>query len=151
MPNGKRFGRHLQQWLVNSEDKMSTLLEKLQQREDFYCEKGASNDQIMNAEKLLGLSFADDYKEYLLRYGSISCCGHELTGFSADINLDVVHVTIHNREKNTNISIPLYVIEETHIDGIVVWQDSAGAVWLTEYNGAPIKKYESLNEYIATF
>ncbi len=57
--------------------------------------------------------FADDYIEMLQKYGSVSCGGHELTGLSNDEELDVVKVTLKNLERNQNIMIPLYVLEET--------------------------------------
>lgn len=130
---------------------MSSIIEELKKKTDFYCEKGASEEQVAQAEKTLGLVFADDYREYIHQYGSVSCGGHELTGFSADANLSVVDVTIENKKKNPSIPAKLYVIEETHIDGIVIWQDKTGAIYKTEYKTPPKKEYNSLMEYVSTF
>ncbi len=130
---------------------MNSIIEELKRKSDFFCEKGASEEEIKHAEGVLGLSFADEYKEYLQQYGSVSCGGHELTGVSADECLDVVRVTIKNLQHNPNIKIPLYVVEETHIDGIVIWQASSGEIFQSEYKEAPQKIYDSLIKYVATF
>ncbi len=130
---------------------MSLLIEKLKQINDFYCEKGVSEEEIKTAENMLGLVFPDEYKEYLQKYGSVSCGGHDLTGLSVDKTIDVVYVTLYNRQKNPNAKKSLYVVEETHIDGIVIWQASTGEIFQSEYKGVPRKIYKSLMEYISTF
>ena len=130
---------------------MKSIIKAFENKSDFYCEKGASVEDIEKAERILETTFASDYREYLLQYGSVSCGGHELTGFSAEISLDVVNVTLENRKRNSNIVMPLYVIEETHIDGIVIWQSSSGEVFQAAYKNAPQKIYDSLVDYIASF
>ena len=130
---------------------MSSIIEELQQKSDFFCERGVSEEEIKNAEDALGTIFAEDYKDYLSQYGSVSCGGHELTGVSEEQSLDVVRVTLRNRLNNPSIRTPLYVVEETHIDGIVIWQDSNGEVLQSEYQGPALKKYESLTDYVSTF
>ena len=133
------------------EEMMNTLFKELEGKSNFFSEKGASEDDVAKAEKTLGLRFADDYREYLVHYGSVSCGGHELTGFSEDEYLDVVNVTLTNRKRNPNLTQSLYVIEEAHIDDIVVWQSSSGEIFQTQYQGYPQKVYASLKEYISTF
>ena len=130
---------------------MSAIIEEFNKKSNLYCEKGASIETIEKAEEALGLKFADDYKEYLQQFGSASCGGHELTGISEDASLDVVKVTLNNLEKNQTVKTPLYVVEETHIDGIVIWQAASGTVFKTEYKEAPEKVFESLTEYVSTF
>ena len=130
---------------------MDYIIALLKQQTDFFCEEGASEEAIRKAEDALGLPFADDYKAYVQQFGSVSCGGHELTGFSRDKSLDVVRVTRHNLQKNPNINMPLYVVEETHIDGIVIWQAGTGEIYQADYQAAPRKVYESLSEYVSTF
>lgn len=130
---------------------MSTIIEELNKKSYFYCEKGASLESIMKAEESLGLKFAKDYKEYIQQFGSVSCGGHELTGISEDPSLNVVKVTLKNLKKNQNVKTPLYVVEETNIDGIVIWQAESGEVFKAEYKEVPEKIHESLIEYVATF
>lgn len=127
---------------------MSELVETMRCKPNFYAEKGASVIQIEQAEMTLGLKFAPDFRECLLEFGAVSIGGHELTGFSVDPNLDVVKVTQNNREK-TNVGKNLYVIEEAHIDGIVIWQDSDGTIYQTAPYTKTRKIANSLAEYIA--
>lgn len=130
---------------------MSTISESFESKRDFYCERGASIEEIESAEKNLNLVFADDYKEYLRRYGSVSCAGHELTGISEDENLDVVKATILNHKRNHIIPETYYTVEDTHIDGIVIWQIESGEIFQADYNMEPVKIHNSLAEYISTF
>lgn len=126
---------------------MSKLTEAMRYSPDFYAEKGASPLQIENAEKVLELKFAPDFKECLQEFGAVSLAGHELTGFSTDKSLDVVEVTKKNWKKVTSVK-SLYVIEETHIDGIVIWQDTNGAIYETATNSNTKKIADSLAEYL---
>ena len=130
---------------------MSAIIDEFNKKSHFYCEKGASEEMIRQAEMSLGLRFADDYREYLKVFGSVSCGGHELTGFSEDNAIDVVNSTLQNLKNNPSIKQPLYVVEETHIDGIVIWQSEAGIIFQTEYKGEPEQVYKSLTEYVSTF
>ena len=130
---------------------MSSISEEFGKKSNFYCENGASKEMIEKAEEELGVRFADDYREYLSQFGAVSCGGHELTGLSADPTLDVVVVTKGNLEKNKKVKLPLYVVEETHLDGIVIWQSSSGEIYKTEYKDVPEKIFESLEEYVSTF
>ena len=130
---------------------MSTIIEEFRKKSNFYCEKGALEEEIKKAERALGLRFADDYTEYLQQFGSVSCGGHELTEVSEDAELDVVKVTLKNLNRNQKVSLPLYVVEETHMDGMVIWQSESGEVFQTEYEGAPEKIFDSLLEYVSTF
>ena len=128
---------------------MSSIIKIIKQRADLFYEKGASEDSIIKAENILKLQLSDDYKEYVRAFGAVSYSGHELTGFSTDKNLDVVYATLKNRKNNPYVTFSLYVIEETHIDGIVIWQDSAGAIYQTGYKEPPVKIFECLADYIA--
>ena len=126
---------------------MKQFIDDLKNNPNFFAEKGASLIQIKDAEKKLGLKFAPDFKECLYEFGAISVAGHELTGFSADKNLDVVEATEKNREK-LNFKKNLYVIEETHIDGIIVLQDSKGMIYEISPYSKVKKIANSLAEYL---
>jgi hypothetical protein len=126
---------------------MGELSEAMKRSPNFYAEEGASLLRIEEAEKALKLKFAPDFKECLHEFGAVSIDGHELTGISADKNLDVVEVTGKNRER-LNLKKGLYVIEEAHIDGIVIWQDSDGIIYETAPNLDAKKIANSLAEYL---
>lgn len=110
--------------------------------------KAATVEEINSAERNLGLKFAEDYKEYLMTYGSIAYEGHELTGICNSKRLNVVDVTNKIRERIPKIPKSFYVIEETNYDGIVFWQNSKGTIFKTIDNSKPKKVYSSLEDYV---
>ena len=120
----------------------------MKERQDFYFEGIVPIEKIKMAEEKLCIRFANDYTEYLAQYGTISCNGHELTGISCDKYLDVVYVTEKQWNKNRFAKHLLYVIEETHIDGIVIWQSSSGEIYQSDPGAEPIKICNSFYEYI---
>ena len=126
---------------------MNELIKTISNLPNFYAEKGVPVAQIEQAEKLLGLEFSLDFKMCLREFGAVSVSGHEFTGFSADKNLNVVEVTQKNRRKNT-VEQNLYVIEEAHIDGIVIWQDASGNIYETTPNSKAKKIAHSLTDYL---
>lgn len=110
--------------------------------------EGASKEDIKNAEEELGLKFAEDYKEYIEEFGVISFEGHEFTGICNSKRLNVVNVTVSNKKINTNIPSNMYVLEELNYDGFIIWQDTNGLIYETQYDSEPQRIYESLTEYI---
>lgn len=127
---------------------MNSIIDLLKKKNFFICEHGATPAEIEEAQKALNLAFADDYRTYLRECGTASYEGHELTGIGRDINLDVVKATVNNLKKNPKVNLPLYVVEETHIDGIVIWQAPDGQVYQTNMESEPFKIAENLSEYI---
>ena len=127
---------------------MSKIVEMMRNKNYFICEQGATTAEVEDAQRALGLTFAEDYRTYIQECGSASYEGHELTGISKDLNLDVVTVTNKNLARKQTINMPLYVIEETHIDGIVIWQAPDKKVYQTGMNTEPVKIAEDLAEYI---
>lgn len=115
--------------------------------EDLRFLKPATEVEVKTAEKELGVVFAEDYKEYVLKYGVISARGIELTGVTSAKRLDVVTVTKAEREL-ANIPHDMYVIENVAIDGIVVLQNTAGEVFSIAPH-EPLKRIcSSLSEYV---
>ena len=81
----------------------------------------ASLQAVSAAEKALGTLFSPDYREAVLAYGAVEIDGHELTGV---------------------------VSEDAGIDGIVVCQDSSGAVYQVTPGGNVTAIAKSLIEYL---
>ena len=121
----------------------------LRQKKGFESGDPATHDAILEAEKTLGLVFSEEYKQYLSEFGAVTFVGHTLTGISPFPGLNVVLVTQEMREYNPEVKNNLYVIEEAHIDGIVVWQDESGAVYLTAPNQKAQIIADSLADYLA--
>lgn len=123
------------------------IIKLMQEQPAFHARSAASNEEITAVENVLGLRFAQDYREYVATFGAASFAGHELTGICKSDRLNVVTVTM---EERNNMVVPAdwYVLEQANIDGIVVWQNSAGAIYQTVPNTNPKKLCESLAEYI---
>jgi len=123
-------------------------LKLVEQKEGFESTTPASEESIAEAEKKLGLFFSQEYKEYLLKYGAVSYHGHIFTGISPFPGIDVVAVTVEARQNNPQVPLSYYVIEEAHIDGLIIWQDASGTVYRTVPGHAPMKMCRSLVDYI---
>jgi hypothetical protein len=74
--------------------------------------------------------------------------GHELTGLTKTARLNVVSVTKEQRERFGKDTSSWYVVEETNIYGIVIWQGSDATVYETSPTSNAKKIANSLSEYI---
>ena len=117
------------------------------QKKAFHSLKGVTIETIKDAEEKLGLKFAKEYADYLQNYGVASFFGHELTGLCSSARLNVVDVTIEERQYNQEVSTQLYVVGETNFDNVVVWQDATGTVYKT----APGEKAEKVGGSLAEY
>lgn len=127
---------------------MNTISDVIKNKPNLYFGKGVTEGEIDSAERDLNLSFSKEYKMYLLQYGLISYDNHELTGLCNSHRLNVVCVTKEERKIYPQIQSDMYVIEQTNIDGIVIWQSSNGDIFQTAPNTMLMKIADSLAEYI---
>lgn len=128
---------------------MKNIVTIMQGMPGFCALSGASVEEIARAEEELGVLFANDYRSYVETLGVASFEGHELTGVCKPKRLHVVEVTKEERAQNESISTDWYVLEQTHIDGIVVWQSSDGSIYQSIPGGGSKKIYDSLEAYIS--
>ena len=128
---------------------MSKIVELMLQKKPFVFSGEITEEQIKDAEEKLGVRFAEDYREYVAVFGTASYYGHELTGIcTSDSSVNVIDVTVAEREFISNIPNGWYVIEQTHVDGIVIWQDEKGRVYRASF-GKWDKIFDSLVEYVS--
>lgn len=126
---------------------MNNIIEALQNAPDYIGGTGRTEEEIQNAEKLLGVEFASDYRCYLNEIGLACINGHELTGICKPSRLNVVDVTLSQRQRVAD-ACTWYVIEEMGIDGIVIWQAPSGDIFQTIPGTKARKIFDSLTEYI---
>lgn len=126
---------------------MKNIIELMRRQADFYAMNGSSLEDIEAAEKELKLHFAPDYREYTKAFGAASFAGHELTGVCKSKRLNVVNVTLEERS-GRDVPADWYVIEQAHIDDIVIWQNEAGEIFQTGGGNGYSKLCDSLAEYI---
>ena len=62
---------------------MVNIVDVLKGMPDYIGANGRSEEEILHAEKALGISFAEDYREYLAKIGLACFDGHELTGLTS--------------------------------------------------------------------
>lgn len=108
---------------------------------------GVTEDKIQDAESILNLSFAEDFKAYLSEFGQISANGIELTGLSDRRFTSVVNLT-QNERKLLSIPTNHYVIENIGVDGLIYTQDNTGAVYQLLPNRPITKIADNLELYI---
>ena len=127
---------------------MGKVIDSLKKKSDLIIGKPVSKEDIIKAEQELDVSFAKDYVEYLENFGFACYESHEITGICNAKRLNVVDVT--KREKNYVNNVPngAYVIEEAHIDDIVIWQVKNGNIYQSQGNNSVIYLCDSLNEYV---
>ena len=126
---------------------MNGIIETLKNAPEYIGGSGRTDAEIESAEKQLGVEFAPDYRCYLKEIGLACFDGHELTGICKSSRLNIVDVTSAQREQYPEAGF-WYVIEETNIDGIIIWQSPTGAIYKTAPGIKSRKIYDSLTEYI---
>lgn len=94
-----------------------------------YRTKKASAELIAEAQRQLGLRFADDYKNYLSQFGAISFGSTELTGLNVDSYANVVSVTLKEVQRNRCFPKDSYVLENIGMEGLLMLQNEAGEVY----------------------
>lgn len=128
---------------------MDDIVALMKNMPDFYAMNGAADEEIKYAEEMLGVQFAEDYRQYVSALGVASFGGHELTGVCRSKRLNVVGVTQEERSQYEDIPINWYVIEQANIDGIVIWQAPSGEIYQTGSGTSGHKLCDSLSEYIS--
>lgn len=103
---------------------------------------------IADAEISLRLSFSDEYKEYLEEFGAVSAFGMELTGIISVEYRNVVLATKEEWSLNSKIPHTMYVVENTCVDGIIIWQDTNGLIYQSSPSSDAKQIATSLGDYI---
>lgn len=130
---------------------MKNIIELLRSFSDYIGANGCNENEIKEAEKELALSFSKDYRMYLKEIGLVCFDGHEFTGITGNKRLNVVVVTKEQRNIDADVPEDWYVVEETNMDGLCVWQDKKGNVYVKSSTTEPKKIANSMIEYIELF
>lgn len=110
--------------------------------------RGALPEEIERAEKELGLCFAEDYREYLLNFGTVSADGIELTGLNVSARLNVIDVTKEERRYGRNFPEQAYIVENPGIGNLLILQEASGIIYEYERQGKRRPIAASLSEYL---
>lgn len=124
-----------------------SIIEEIKKIPKLYHAKGCTTSQIKDAQKTLGITFPDEYIDYVKEYGAISFYGTEWMGLNVDGYLNVVEATKQEREMNDSFPADCFVIENLGIDGIITISDEKGVVYSLQYSKKE-KICNSLTEYL---
>lgn len=139
----------IESWIQGCESLDNDILSVLQNVKDLKPLKPATDKDIEQAEKALKLSFAEDYKAMLKKYGLVIFESHEFTGVTSKGHRCVVENTKREREMTPYVSTDMYVIENPAIGGIIIWQDQSGSIYETRPEWTEAKQIaDSLADYI---
>ncbi len=127
---------------------MSQIIEVIKALQGLARVGNITEERILAAETELQLRFAEEYREYLSEFGAVSADGMELTGIISVEYRSVVFNTLQEWELNPSVPHSMYVIENTYVDGMIMWQDADGEVYCTVPFSEPEKIADSLAEYI---
>ncbi len=127
---------------------MAKIIDALKSKVSLMAGDGIPETLITEAEKTLNLSFSSEYKEYLKTFGIATYEGHELTGITTSPRVNVVDVTNNERKRNPEFPADLYVIEETDVEEIVIWQSGEGTIFYSGPNQKLTYLCNSLSEYV---
>ena len=125
-----------------------TIVDVIKSKNNLISGTPATREMISAAESVLGLSFSEDYREYLRAFGVVTFDGHALTGIWPGSHLNVTTITDELRELYPSVPSNCYVVEDAYIDGIVIWQDQNGIVYQATPDSDPITIANSLADYI---
>lgn len=129
---------------------ISNVINVIRNKAHYSALSGATDEEIEKAQTILNTSFAEDYKDYIREFGIVSYQGHELTGICGFERLNVVDVTLAKRRNNPKVPQNYYVIEQTNMDGAIIWQDSTGVIYRAFHDEEPERLCGSLMEYVDT-
>lgn len=127
---------------------MADYLQTMRDAPGFVSLSGAPEEDILAAESKLSLTFSKEYHEYVSAFGAASYGSHELTGVCKSPRLNVVDVTMEERQKHPDLPGDWYVLEQLHIDDVSIWQSSSGEVYQIMPGARPVKICESFSEYV---
>lgn len=128
---------------------MSEIIDVVKALPKLACVGKTADSAIADAERQLQLSFATEYKEYLAEFGAISAKRLELTGIIGVEYCNVVYATQQARELNPKVPCSMYVVENTCVDGIIIWQDASGSIYQSTPSTEPKQIAVSLADYIS--
>lgn len=124
--------------------KISEIIEKITDKTTYIP---ASTEKIEQAEKKLGLLFAEEYKEYLTKYGALSTDYVELTDVEAGIT-NVCDITENLRKWYKTFPKDLYVVFYVGVDDIVVLQNVKGQIYYITPEHELVPAFESLADFL---
>ena len=126
---------------------MSNIIDKINTIPNLYHLKGCSEEQLAEAQDILGIIFPLEFVNYTKEFGVISFYGTEWTGLNVSGPLNVVEATQVERSRNASFPKDCFVLENQAIDGILSIADQYGKVYLQQLGRRELL-CNSISEYL---
>lgn len=124
-----------------------SIVDEIKKIPNLYHAKGCITSQIKDAQKALGITFPDEFIDYVKEYGAISFYGTEWMGLNVDGYINVVDATKQERDINDDFPSDCFVLENQGIDGIITAADEKGNVYSISYDKKELI-YTSIVDYL---
>lgn len=124
-----------------------SIVDEIKKIPNLYHAKGCTTSQIKDAQKALGITFPDEFIDYVKEYGAISFYGTEWMGLNVDGYINVVDATKQERDINDDFPSDCFVLENQGIDGIITAADEKGNVYSISYDKKELI-YTSIVDYL---
>lgn len=126
---------------------MSRIVDKIQKIPDVSAIKGCTQEQINEAQKELGITFPQEYVDYVRQFGCIDFGATEWTGLNIEGRLNTVYATKQEMSVNPNFPKGFFVLENLGIDAKRIVVDADGKVYILQYDKLE-QICDSISEYL---
>ena len=124
------------------------IVEKVEEIKDLGCTGGCTEEQIKEAENILGLTFPNEYKEYVKEFGCIDFGSTEWTGLNVEGELNTAEATLTEKKYNDSFPDKHFVLDDYHIDGKKAIVNEQGEVFLLQCDSIT-KISNTISEYLS--
>lgn len=132
---------------------MSDFIEKIK-ASNLAAGTGCTEEQLTEAQNTLGLTFPQDYVDYLrtfgILYGWTGLGKWKRTGNDIHKEDNIVTRTLMEREVNPDFSANLFIIYDPGYESICFAADETGKVYFVEDDYCELR-FDSLAEYLDYF
>lgn len=126
---------------------MTGIIDKIRNISGLGKARGCSLEQIEEAQKTLGITFPEEFIEYVKEFGCIDFGATEWTGLNIKGYLNTVTATQREISANHNFPKDSFVLEDMDIDAKKVIVDESGKVSMLQYDKiTPL--CNSISEYL---
>ncbi len=106
-----------------------------------------SEEDICNAEKILSVTFPENYREFVKNYGSGGICGVHLTGIQGNLAATVVEAT--EKYRRLGMDAKLIVVEDVDEFARCMYSGDDGRVFVWYRGNKELHfRYETFDEYL---
>jgi len=126
---------------------MVSIVDKIKQIAGLGAIEGCSLKQLRDAQKELGITFPEEYVDYVRNFGCIDFGSTEWTGLNIEGRLNTVYATKNEQSVNESFPTGFFVLENLGIDAKLIIVNEVGKVYLLQYEKKELI-CNSISEYL---